>query len=308
MRGSKIDTILWIAVLLMIVSPLSGEKIGLKISYNTASMSKGDLNTWIDSYNTFWNDWTAVNNGQLDGQFNTLKYGPKYEVELRIPLILGLALNLSGSHFNNAEEGTVSFIHGLVNQTEKDFIRNEIRGIPLKIGLSYSLALPFSEKFHLFAGMGRHITFLKYKFIEDTELKIGDAMIYTLKRDYVYNSEAAGFYATFGAEYDLIKHIALVVEAEKVWSKADGFKGPYISDFYDPFENTRTKEEGKASLYFYENQKWWSSSYYSSLAGHKVRPDDPEEYPVGVVNIQNIRQGEFDLSTFSFKIGVRFKF
>jgi len=308
MSRSKINFTLWIAVLLVVSLPLSGETISFKISYNTASVSKGDLNTWIDSYNTFWNDWSAANNGQLDGQFNSLRYGPKYEVELRIPLFLGLAFNLSGSHFNSAEEGAVSFIHGTLNQTEEDFIRNEIQGIPVKIGFSYSLALPFSEKLYLFAGVGRHITFLKYKFFGDTELKIGESMIYTLKRDYAYNSEALGLYATFGAEYDLIKHIAIVIEAEKVWSKADGFKGPFISDFYDPFENTRTKEEGKASLYFYENQQWWSNTYYSSLTGHKTRPDDPEEFPAGVVDIQNIRQGEFDLSTFSFKIGIRFKF
>lgn len=308
MHRLKINYILWLAVFLAVTSPLFGEKISFKISYNTASMSKGDVNTWIDSYNTFWNDWSSVNNGQLDGQFNILKYGPKYEVELRIPLIFGLAFNLSGSHFSSAEEGAVSFVHGTQNQTESDFIRNEIQGIPIKIGFSYSLAPPFSEKLHLFAGIGRHITFLKYKFFEDTELKIGASMIYSLKRDFAYNSEALGFYATFGAEYDFIKHIALVVEAEKVWSKADGFKGSYTSDFFDPFENTRTTEEGKASLYFYENQQWWSDTYYSSLTGHKIRPDDPEEFPVGVVDIQNIRQGEFDLSTFSFKVGIRFKF
>ena len=308
MRKSRINLILWLVVLSVVTSPLAGEKISFKISYNTASINKGDLNTWIDSYNTFWNDWQEYSNGQLEGQFNTLKYGPKYEVELRIPLFAGVAFNLCGSHFSTAEEGSVSFVHGALFQTEKNFRRNEIRGIPIKIGLSYSLALPFSEKFYLFAGVGRHITFLKYKFVGDYELKIGESMIYTLQRDYTYNSEALGFYATFGAEYDLIRHIAIVVEAEKVWSKAAGFKGPYHSDFFDPFENSRVVEEGKASLYFYEYKPYWNDTYYYSLEGNKIRPKDPEDYPIGIEDIRNIRQGEFDLGTFSFKIGIRFKF
>jgi hypothetical protein len=164
MNKSRINLILLFAVLLVVSSPLAGEKISLKISYNTASVTKSDLNTWIDSYNNFWNDWQAFSNGQLEGQFNRLNYGPNYEVELRIPLFAGIAFNLCGSSFSSAEEGSISFIHGTSVQTERDFIRNEVQGIPIKIGLSYSHVLPFSDKFFLFAGVGRHITFLKYNF------------------------------------------------------------------------------------------------------------------------------------------------
>ncbi len=308
MDKSRLNLILCFIVCLAASSPLSGESISLKISYNNGPVSSGDLNTWIESYNAFWEDWQALNSGQLTGQLDTLKYGPKYEVELRIPLIVGLAFNLAGGHFKDSEEGNISFIHGTMDQTENDFIRNEIQGIPIKIGFSYSLALPFSKSMYLFAGVGRHITFLKYSFFEDTELKIGNLNTYSLIKDYTYNSEALGFYANFGAEYDLIKQIAIVVEAEKVWSKADGFKGPYETEFYDPFSNERTTEEGKASLYYYEKKPGWSSAYYSSLAGHKIRPSDPEDYPVGVVDIKDLRQGEINLGTFSFKIGIRFKF
>jgi hypothetical protein len=305
MKKSRINAIVWIAVLLIVSSPLVGEKISLKISYNTASVSSGDLNTWIDSYNTFWNDWQANINGQLSGQLDTIDYGPKYEVELRIPIIVGLAFNLSGSHFSSTSEGAFDLVHGSQNQSEADAIKNEIKGFPIKIGFSYSLALPFAKNLHIFAGIGRHITFLKYSFSQDYTLRIGDYS-YNLINDYTYNSEALGVYGTLGLEYDLIKHVAIVIEAENVWSKADGFKGPFVSVLRDPF--TETKTEGKASLYFYENRHWWSSTYYSSLAGHKKKPDNPDEYPTGAVDIQNLRQGEIDLSTFSFKIGVRFKF
>jgi hypothetical protein len=307
MNKSKINFISWIVVLLMVSPPLTAEKISLKISFNSASVSKGDLNTWIDSYNTFWKDWQAETNGQLTGQFDTLNYGPKYEVELRIPLIVGLAFNLSGCHFKNAKEGGIDLIHGSKDQSEKDFIRNEVQGIPIKIGFSYTQSLPFLENLYVSAGIGRHITFLKYNFYQENQLTIAN-LTYDLKNQYSYNSEALGVYASLGLEYDLIKYIAVVVEAEKVWSKAEGFKGPYTTDLYDPFENSRTIEEGKASLYFYEMQRFWSTKYYSMLRGFKTKPKDPEDYPVGVLDIQKLRQGEFDLSTFSFKIGIRFKF
>jgi hypothetical protein len=110
---------------LFVVSPLMAESISFKISYNTASVSNSDLNTWIKSYNSLWNDWQSKWGGQLDGQLDPVNYGPRYEVEIRIPIIFGLSLNLSGSSFSSAEEGTIQFVDGTRNQTEKDFTRND---------------------------------------------------------------------------------------------------------------------------------------------------------------------------------------
>jgi hypothetical protein len=303
MKRVKISFILGIVLLVIFYWPLSAETIGFKFSYNTASISGGEINTWIDSYNARWRDWQAYSQGQLDGQLSTLKYGPKYEVELRIPIVFGLALNISGGHFSSSSEGTVTFIHDNKNQIETDYLRNEIKGFPIKIGFSYSYPLPFLENLYVFAGIGRHITFLKYSTLEDYELSISNST-YTLSKENSYNSQALGVYIDFGAEYDLIKQIAVVVEAEKVWSNADGFKGPFETELYDPFSKERTVETGKASLYFYENREDWSDNYYSFLAGYETRPDDPQEYP----NIRDLRQGKLNLGTFSFKIGIRFKF
>ncbi len=307
MRKKRNICFLCLVFLLMAASPVIAEKISFKISYNTASIGKGDLNTWIESYNQQWNDWRSKWDGQLDGQFNSLKYGPKYELEIRIPIIFGLSLNLSGSHFSSSEEGTIAFEHGTLDQTETDFVRNEVKGYPIKVGFSYFHALPFLENLYISGGIGRHITFITYTFLQDYELTIS-SFTYTLNKDYTYNSEALGIYATLGVEYDLIEHIAIVAEAEKVWSKADGFKGSFDEELYDPFSEESKKDSGKASLYFYESKPLLLDKYYSTFTGHKIRPEDPEDYPVGIVDIRNLRQGEFDLSTFSFKIGIRFKF
>jgi len=293
------------AFLLLASSPGLCEKISLKISYNTASVSGGDVNEWIRSYNTQWNDWQSYINGQLDGQFNPLTYGPKYEVELSIPLIWGLALNLSGGHFSSSEEGSFTLLSGIKNQTETDFLRNKIRGIPIKIGFSYRYPIPYVDNLFILGGLGRHITFIKYESTENYELEIvsfGQSFSYFSKKEYEYNSEALGLYATVGVEYDLIKQVAIVVEAEKVWAKADGFKGPFNREDLRKFPGKEIREidSGEASLYFYENKPSWSDKTYSALAGYKTRPED--------ASFSSIRQGEFDLGTFSFKIGIRFKF
>jgi hypothetical protein len=303
----RIILIIGLASFLFSVYPLKAESISFKISYNTASKSKSDLNTWIESYNSLWNDWRSKWGGQLSGQLDPINYGPKYEMEIRIPIFFGISLNLAGSSFGSAKEGTIQFVNSTGDQTEKDFIRNEVNGLPIKIGFSYIHPLPFLENLYVFGGIGRHITFLKYTYLQDYELSISN-ITYILTKENSYNYEALGIYATLGFEYDLIKNIAVVAEAEKVWSKADGFKGEYTTELIDPVENTQTKDSGKASLYFYENKQWWNDKYYFAFAGHEISPEEPDDYPTGVVDIQNLRQGEFDLSTFSFKIGFRFKF
>jgi hypothetical protein len=126
----------------------------------------------------------------------------------------------------------------------------------------------------------------------------GTEFSYWYNKDDKYGSEALGTYISFGLEFEIIQYIAVVLEAEKTWSKIDGFKSNHIYEGYLG-ENIFNKG-GKASLYFYESDQWNLGQHYSVLTSHKERPD--ETY------MQNIRQGEFDFSNFSFKIGLRLKF
>lgn len=302
-----------LGLFLVAVSPGFSEKISFKLCFQTGSIGEGDLNTWINAHNLQWKEWSASQGGQLEGQFQTLTYGARYEVEMRIPIVWGVALNLGASSFSSSEEGRVSFIHGTKNQTESDFLRNEIRGIPLKIGFSYVYPLPLLENLSLIGGIGRHITFLRFKSSEDYKLAVtafGQRFDYNLKKDGTYSSEALGVYATAGAEYELMRFLSVVVEAEKVWSKADGFKGDFSEDYLEsgPQGQVRELTSGKASLFFYEGQPFWSDKYYAVLHGHKKRPEDPSDFPLGFDAIRNIRQAEFDMSTFVLRIGIRLKF
>jgi hypothetical protein len=121
---------------------------------------------------------------------------------------------------------------------------------------------------------------------------------YWYEKSQSFRSEALGYYISLGAEFDIIKYIAVVLEGEQVWSTADGFKGPHSYQGFlgdNPFS-----ESGKASLYYYESSQWDLGRYYSVLTGH---PRPPEED-----HIRNLRQGEFQFDNFSIKLGIRFKF
>jgi hypothetical protein len=276
--------------------PIQAEKIGFRFSYNLLSTPKGDLDTWIASYNSLWEAWKAKKGGSVQGEFKPLDFGPTYEAEIRIPIVAGFALCLEGSYLSSKSEGTIDYNNQAGNQQETHFLLNDLKAFPLKIGLGFSY--PVFNKFSVLAAGGRHIIFVSYKTQEKYEAKLlssGSEFFYWFNKDVSYHSEALGYFASLGVQYDILPYLAVGVEAEKIWSKVDGFKGSYSYKDY-----TGRNEDGKASLYFYESNEWGLNQYFPVLYGQKDKPEGS--------SVRNVRQGEFNFSSFAFKIGLTFKF
>ena len=290
-------------VLLILLSPTlsRADHVNLKLSFKTNSIGAGDLNTWIQSTNSLWQDWRQQNGGQLDGQFVPVDYGSNFEIELRIPLFSGLALNIGGSQLSSSSDSQINFSNEAGNQNEIQHLKNSVKTTALKFGLSYSYPLPVFPRLSIVAGAGRHIRFIQYKSEDHYELSstwFSQEFNYWYQKQNTYNSEALGFYASLGTEFELLEYISVFLEAEKTWSHADGFKGRH--SFSGDLGLGAFNEEGKASLYYYESNQSGLGQYYSILTGHKKRPE--ESY------IRDVRQGELNFNNFSFKIGIIFKF
>jgi len=149
--------------------------------------------------------------------------------------------------------------------------------------------------------MGRHIAFIQYQCwinYDYSKLSFGKEYSYWYRKENKYSPDALGFHTSFGAEFDIIKYLAMVVEAEKPWSKATGFKGP--NSYTGFLGQDEFQQSGKATLYYYLSDPNGLGKNYYTLTEYTERPDDP--------SITDIRQGEIDFSNFSIKFGIRFKF
>ena len=301
--------ILWLIVLVLIFLPNSAqaEKASLKLSFNLSFYQEGDLNKWIESFNLLYKDLGALKGAQPTGGFESPRLGSLYEIELRFPLDLGFALNLSGSSFSANKEGKIdlSYRENNIDENLSGTVMNRVSAVPLKIGLSFSYPFPWAKNLHLMAQVGRQIVFARYKtqqIYDEVFRSGGDEFAYTLDRNDSYNSEGLGFYASLGAEYDLPTFISVVFEIEKVWCTVDSFKGSYTLTKIEknPYGETQDIQEDKASLYFYESNEWELGNYYLVLSGHNARPENPV--------YREIRGAEFDFNGLVFKIGIRFKF
>ncbi|HOI44664.1 MAG TPA: hypothetical protein PLX50_03525 [Candidatus Aminicenantes bacterium] len=295
-RYFAVATALFFFIAGFLCLPLRAEKIGFRLSLATRSLGDNDVNTWLNSYNELWTDWKDKKGGSLSGRFEPLAFGPGLEAELRINIYRGLAFNIGAGSIQSRKEGQILYLGAGSGQKETHVLSNEVRAVPLKLGLSYSQ--PVYGGLSLFVTAGRHVTFIKYKVQENYEASIsslGQEFVYWFKKNNDYKSEALGFYASLGAEYSPVRFLGFVVEAEHVWSRADGFKGPYSYS-----NHLGISENGKASLYFYESDEWGLGQYYPTLQGQEERPD--------ASIVKNPRQGEFDFGGLSLKVGLRVKF
>ena len=299
----------------LLSQPALGERISFKLGYRTNNISGNDINTWIDSFNLLWKDYQGLNGGDLQGQFTPISFSGGLDLELRITLYKGLALNLAGGYLSSSEEGTTSFQHASGTQSEEQYISNKVTAVPLKIGFSYAFVIPPFPRLSLVAGLGRHILFVSYDSTNNYASKItdlGKEFNYLINKKNEYSSESLGYYAHLGAEMEIFKFLAVVLEGEKVWNQVDGFKGPFIYEAQG-FPPESITQSGKASLYFYESDHIGSGTYYTLLSGHKNTPADQLEYPLDSGSIEgplirNVRQGMLDFDHISIKIGIRFKF
>jgi hypothetical protein len=307
----------WLALIGLLAAPARAERISFRLSFSTNNISGNDINHWIESTNLLWSDYQALNGGSLEGSFSPIAFGNGIELEIRIPLFKGLALNLAGSRFSGSEEGAVRFQWASGSQQEEQFISNKVSAVPLKIGLSYVFALPPYPKLALVGGFGRHIVFASYDSVNNYKSEITDfsqEFTYLINKQNEYTSESLGYYAHLGAEFDVFPFLSVVVQGEKVWNRTNGFKGSFTYS-YEDLKNPDLNiiQKGKASLFLYESDLIDTGSWYQRLAGHKTRPEDRLDLPldggpIAGPEIRNVRQGELDFNHISFKLGIRFKF
>lgn len=292
-----------IAVLCLALSanPVQAETIGLRFSYGPTALDGDDINSWIRATNALWAVWTERTGGRMEGGFSELTFDPGFEGELSFRILRGLSFRLGGGRLQSRAQGTVFLSGAAEGHSETHILSNRLSAAYAKLGLVFSHPVIGNLSAHI--GGGRHLAFVKYESRENYEARftfLGREYVYWYSKDNTFRSEALGAYALFGLEYTVFNHIGLVVDVENVWSKVDGFKGPFSYTRMGPEDETVFQEKGRASLYFYETRPAGLDTHYPVLSGHKDRPEGDA--------FRGVRQGVFDFSGMSVRFGLRLKF
>ena len=302
MSGKHVIPAILAGLVLALGAPSAGaETIGLRFSYGPPTLSGGDVNTWIRSSNALWSDWAARTGGRMDGRISEMGFDPGMEGELSFTIFKGLSFRLGGGRLQSRSQGSVLLLGSAQGQSETYAMSNSMSAVYAKLGLVFSQAILGNLSAHI--GGGRHLSFIKYEAWENYEARFafhGREYVYWFEKTGTFRSEGLGYYALFGLEYTLFKHIGFVVDVENVWSRVDGFKGPSTYRRQGPEDEGEYVESGGASLYFYESRPPGLDSFYSVLSGEKDRPQGE--------TARAVRQGVFDFSGMTVRLGLRIKF
>lgn len=281
--------------------PAEAETLGLRFSYGSPTMDGGDVNSWIKASNTLWADWAARTGGRMDGRLSELAFDPGTEGELSVHIFKGLSFRIGGGRLQSRAQGSVFLLGSAQGQGETYAVSNRMSAVYAKLGLVFSYPILGNLSAHV--GGGRHLSFIKYQASENYEARfqfLGRDYIYWFEKTNTFRSEGLGYYAVFGLEYTVLRHIGFVVDVENVWSKVDGFKGPYTYRRLGPDDEREYTESGGASLYYYESRSPGLDAFYPVLSGEKDRPDGEAT--------RAVRQGVFDFSGMTVRLGLRLKF
>lgn len=302
MSGKRFIPAVFAGFILALGAPAAAaESIGLRLSYGPPTLSGGDVNSWIRASNNLWSDWAVQTGRRMDGRISEMGFDAGPEAELSIRLYGGLSFRIGGGRLQSRSEGSILLLGSAQDQSESYAMSARMTAVYAKIGLVYSYPIVGNLNAHI--GGGRHLSLLKYESWENYEARFaifGRDYVYLFEKTGTFRSEGLGYYALFGLEYTVFKHVGFVIDVENIWSRVDGFKGPLTYRRLGPADEREYVESGGASLYFYESRPAGLDSFYSVLSGEKNRPEGE--------TARAVRQGIFDFSGTTVRFGLRLKF
>ena len=267
-------------------------KFSLKLTGGWGYTSIGDLNTYLDSYDSYLVEMTDYQGGQIK-RLNT--WLPDFEGELRLDIIPKLAVGVGLGRVSTKSKSDFEFVGPFpflspYMYDQKYSINSKINSIPLKLGVYYTFLNTSAISISINSGIDFYFSeasFFRYHYSNGSGAY---QVIYTKEERYKMTSKGIGLHTGFGIEFGITKHFAFVFEAQGRFARIKNLKAEKISILY----SDETKEEG--ILFIGERQ----------LPGYGVNCPDlivSASMPTGQ-EYKNIREAALDFSGFSLRGGI----
>ncbi|MBA7526502.1 hypothetical protein ES705_18664 [subsurface metagenome] len=275
-------------------------KFNIKINWGLRYMSVGDINTHLESLDSYISQMTYYQGGKTKKINN---YGPDLEGELSLEVSPKFAIALGVGYIFGKSKSDFETLGSFPLQTPiisplywHHFIfETKVEAISLRLGI-YN-AFPLSSRINIFLNNG-----LDYYFSRATLNKnllpqaLEDFTIGNEKyHEYHINSNGFGFHSGIGFEYNISFYLAFVLEIQGRYAKIKNLKGNRSYYSWGGIERE------KGILYIGERDLF-SEGYGKNC------PDliFSESKPIGD-EFQNIREASLDFSGISLRIGIKVK-
>ncbi|MDH5203883.1 MAG: outer membrane beta-barrel protein [Nitrospirota bacterium] len=262
------------------------KRVSFRLSGGYSYMSLGDLNTYVSSWNYYYEKYAVSRGGSVPEKYEYLHDGYNLEGEILINLSSRWAASFSLGHID-MENNTTLIYRAAANDETKHFLTHVVKVTPLTVGVYYSFPLLRKIKFFLHTGVGYYFA----KLSQDYDFQRFDDYWAKWQKD--MSSSDFGFQGGIGFEWDIKKYLSLVL----------GVYGQHAK--IKPFEGTRKYEN---SLGYQSEQEgvfycWEEYDPEVGISSLLILPEKPEP----AWNIKDIREFILDLKGISLRLGIKIK-
>ena len=271
--------------------------LSLKITGGLRYITVGDINDHIESFDDYMSSAIAFyEGGEMEG---VGRFGSYLEAELRFGVSPRLSIGLGTGYISGSKKSDFQTV-GLFPFSSTTWtpyllefiIEPEIKAIPLRLGVYYSLPLAARVNFLLHGGLGYYFAkgFLsKYNLIESLgEYSIPEPPEIFISYD--VSGNGFGVHGGIGLEYKLMDSLFLVIEVQGRYAKIGNLKG--TRTYWNTWNYDQRIEEG--TLYI-GTRDMTAEGYGAGCPDLAVSP------------LQNMKKAALDFSGFSSTVGFRIR-
>lgn len=255
----------------------------LKGGYNYLNI--GDLNTWIDSWNYYYEAVITKGGGSVPETLENLHRGHNFGGEISLALSPRWAVSLGVGYTYLKNTSRTILIDG--NQNEENHLLTNVAKItPLTIGVYYSFPIFHKTKFFLNTGVGYYFA----KLSQDYLYQRYDNYWVEWQKD--MSSSDLGFHGGMGFEWHIRKFLSLIFEARGQCVRINSLEGTR------KYKNSTGYKFEERGIFYY-----WVESASEGIGTYRILPEEPDP----VWTRKDIREFSLNLSGISLMIGIKIR-
>lgn len=266
-----------------------GIGLRVKLTGGFGYFSGGDIGRGIEGMYAQKSDFISSQGFFLDDYPKSFHIDTEFTGDLIIDITPNLGIGI-GSGYIHATHASTLIFYKEESRYKLDQMTSlpEINVIPLRVGLF--LSIPIHRLFNISLNGGTGIYWAKYTYsLGSTWEDINDI-------GHVANAAGLGFHGGIGLELNLHRRAVFLIECQGRYAKFSHFKGTATTIEWGELiyagnrDFISTVEEG--SLYYLED---------NGYPGLVISKDMPSGF-------QSVKKGNFDLSGFSIRAGIKIRF
>jgi opacity protein-like surface antigen len=276
-----------IAAGLLLPTPARAVEVKFRLYGGYGYSLGGDLNSGTEGLGMLWTDLFELAGGVKRGSFEPAHYGAQFGGDIIFMFNPNVGIGLGAESLGMSKSSSITT--QMTGGSYGTAFEAKASAVPLKLSLFFCAPFGSGARMTLQGGIGYYLAKMSNLVRVDVSIS-SDFLEYSNSAD----SQAIGFHAGLGFEFDLARNISLFLEAQGRYAKLGGFSGDFR------FESNGGSDSAPGALYYYET-RGFTGDFYSII-------DCQETEPAESASTKGIREAKIDFTGVTALGGIIIRF